>query len=114
MPPPTNVNSFPFDGWMTATHPIKYVVLGQNGEILGFKDYYSESEGVHCIRAFLVSAVSTTVDDGLFSQGALNWTTRQGIIGRCQRSSTGPDASWSLVSTTTPGPITVWRVHLTA
>ncbi len=51
---------------MTTTRPTKCVVPGQIGQIIGYKDYYFESERVLCTRAFLVTAVSTTIDDGEF------------------------------------------------
>ena len=57
--PPPNVNSFPFDGWMTTTRPTKCVVTGQIGKILRFEDYYFQSEPVLCTRAFSVATVST-------------------------------------------------------
>jgi hypothetical protein len=63
-PSPTNVNSFPVDGWMMTTRPLTSVILGQIGKILGYEDYYFESKWVLCTQAFLVAAVSTTVDDG--------------------------------------------------
>jgi hypothetical protein len=47
-PSPTNVNSFPSDGWLTTTRPKNCIVPGQIGEILGFDDYYLESERVLC------------------------------------------------------------------
>jgi hypothetical protein len=61
--PPTNVNSFLFDRWMTATHPTKCLVLGGIGKILRFEDYYFESMCVLCTQAFSVADVSTTVND---------------------------------------------------
>ncbi len=70
MPSPTNVNSFPFDGWMMTTCPTKCVVPGQIGKILGFEDYYFKSKRVLCTQAFSVNAVSTTVDDGEFPPGS--------------------------------------------
>jgi hypothetical protein len=70
MPSPTNVNSFPFDGWMTTTHPTKCIVPGQIGKILGFEDYHFESKHVLCTRAFSAAAVSTTVNDGEFPPGS--------------------------------------------
>jgi hypothetical protein len=61
---PTNVNSFLVDGWMTTTRPMTSVVPGRIGKILGYEDYYFESERFLCTQAFLVAAVSTTVDNG--------------------------------------------------
>ncbi len=48
------------------TRPTKCVVPGRIGQIIGYKDFYFESERVLCIRAFLVTAVSSTIDDGEF------------------------------------------------
>ncbi len=69
-PSPTNVNSFPSKGWLTTTHPKKCVVPGRIGKILGFDDYYLESERVFCTRAFSTAAVSTTVNDGEYPPGS--------------------------------------------
>ncbi len=69
-PSPTNVNSFPPDGWLMTTRPTKCIVPGRIGEILGFEDYYFESERVLCTRAFSVATVSTTVNDGEFPPGS--------------------------------------------
>ncbi len=67
---PTNVTSFPFNGWMTTTRPTKCVVPGRIGQIISYEDYYFESERVLCTRAFLVTAVLTTIDDGEFLPGS--------------------------------------------
>ena len=61
---PTNVNAFPSEGWMTRTRPIACTVSGRTGDIIGFNDYYFEAERVLCTRAFSISAVGTTVNDG--------------------------------------------------
>ena len=45
-------------------------MLGQIGEILGFEDYYFESECILCTRAFLIAAVSTAVNDGEYPPGS--------------------------------------------
>jgi hypothetical protein len=69
-PSPTNVASFLSNGWMMTTCPTKCIVPGQIGQIIGYKDHYFESECVLCTRAFLVNAVSTTIDDGKFPPGS--------------------------------------------
>ena len=38
-PSPTNVDAFPTEGWMTKDRPIKCVVSGRIGEIVGYEDY---------------------------------------------------------------------------
>jgi hypothetical protein len=65
-PSPTNVNSFPVNGWMMTTRPASSIVPGCIGKILSYEDYYFKSKCVLCTRAFLVAAISTTVDDGDF------------------------------------------------
>ena len=69
-PSPTNVTSFPSDGWLTTTRPTKCIVPGRIGEFLGFEDYYFKFECVLCTRAFSVAAVSTTVNDGEYPPGS--------------------------------------------
>ena len=69
-PSPTNVDSFPSEGWLTTTRPKKCVVPGRIGEILGFDNYYLESERVLCTRAFSTVTVSTTVNDGEYPPGS--------------------------------------------
>ena len=49
---------------MTRTRPIACTVSGRIGGIIGFNDYYFEEERVLCTRAFSISAIGTTVDDG--------------------------------------------------
>jgi hypothetical protein len=61
-PSPTNVNSFPVG--MKTTRPTTSIVPGRISKILGYKDYYFEFKHILCTRAFLVAAISTTVDDG--------------------------------------------------
>ena len=68
-PSPTDVNDFLSDRWLTTTCPTKCIVPGQTGNIIGYKDYYFESEHVLCTQAFLVAAASTT-------SGALNLTKK--------------------------------------
>ncbi len=69
-PSPTNVASFPFNGWMTTTRPTKCIVPGRIGQIIDYKDYYFESERVLCTQAFLVTTVSTTIDNDEFPPGS--------------------------------------------
>ena len=69
-PSPTNVNAFPLEGWMTRTRPIACTVSGRTGDIIGFNDYNFEAERVLCTRAFSISVVGTTVDDGESPQGS--------------------------------------------
>jgi len=55
---------------MTRTRPIACTVSGQTGDIIGFNDYNFEAERVLCTRAFSISVVGTTVDDGESPQGS--------------------------------------------
>ena len=55
---------------MTTTRPTKSVVSGRIGQIIGYEDYYFESERVLCTRAFSVTAVSTTINDDEFPPGS--------------------------------------------
>jgi len=43
---------------------------GRTGTILGYEDYYFLNEQVLCTRAFSVSAVTTTIDDGASPPGS--------------------------------------------
>jgi hypothetical protein len=65
-PPPTNVASFPTEGWLSTTCPTKCVVPSRINDIIGYKDYYIENECVLCTRAFSITAVATTIDDGAY------------------------------------------------
>jgi len=50
---------------MTRTRPIASTVSGRTGDItIGINDYYFEAKRVLCTRAFSISAVGTTVNDG--------------------------------------------------
>jgi hypothetical protein len=51
-PSPTNITAFPTEGWMLKDRPIKCVILGRIGKVIGYKDYYFENERVLCTRAF--------------------------------------------------------------
>jgi hypothetical protein len=77
-PSPTNVNSFPVDIWMTITPPTTSIVLGQIGKILGYESYYFEFKCVLCTQAFLVAAVSTTVEDGESPPGSTELNNKTG------------------------------------
>ena len=61
---PTNVASFPSNGWMTTTRTTKCIVSSCISQIIGYEDYYFKDERVLCTRAFSITAVSTTIDDG--------------------------------------------------
>jgi hypothetical protein len=61
-PSPTNVDARPTEDWMTKDRPIKCVVLGRIGEVIGYEDYYFENEQVLCMQAFSTSTVATTIE----------------------------------------------------
>jgi hypothetical protein len=69
-PSPTNVASFPTEGWLSTTCPTKCVVPGCINDIIGYKDYYIEHEHVLCTRAFSIAAVAITIDDGAYPPGS--------------------------------------------
>jgi hypothetical protein len=77
-PSPTNVNSFPVEGWMMTTRPMTSIIPGLIGKILDYKDYYFKSMHVLCTRAFLVAAISTTVDDGESPLGSTKLNNEMG------------------------------------
>jgi hypothetical protein len=77
-PSPINLNDFTFDRWMTTTCPTKCVAPGQIGKILGFEDCCFKSKHVLCIQAFLVAAVSTTVDNGESPPGSTELNDKTG------------------------------------
>jgi hypothetical protein len=106
-PSPTNINSFPSNGWMT--HPTKCILPGRIGGILGFEDYYFESERVLCTQAFLVDALSTSMTVNT-PQEALNLMMRQGKLQHDGRPILKLllDGPWSL---TTPGCHIGRKVH---
>ncbi len=49
---------------------MKSVVSGRIGQIIGYEDYYFESERVLCTRAFSVTAVLTTINDDELPPGS--------------------------------------------
>jgi hypothetical protein len=69
-PSPTNVDVFPIEGWMTKDRPIKCVISGPIGKVIGYKDYYFENEQILCTQAFSTSAVATTINNGAFPPGS--------------------------------------------
>ncbi len=69
-PFPTNVASFPTEGWLSTTRPTKCIVPGRIDDIIGYKDYYIRHEHVLCICAFSIAAVTTTIDDGAYPPGS--------------------------------------------
>ncbi len=75
---PTNVTSFPTEGWLSTTHPTKCVVPGRIDDIIGYKDYYFEDEHVLCTRAFSIAAVATTIDDGAYPPGSTELDNKTG------------------------------------
>jgi hypothetical protein len=77
-PSPTNVNSFPVDGWMMTTHPTTRIVPDKTGKIIRYEDYYFESKRILCTQAFLVATVSTTVDDGESPPGSTKLDNKTG------------------------------------
>ncbi len=77
-PSPTNIASFPTEGWLSTTHPTKCVVAGCINDIIGYKDYYIEDECILCTHAFLISAVATTIDGGAYPPGSTKFDDKTG------------------------------------
>jgi hypothetical protein len=65
-PSPTNIASFPTEGWLSTTRPTKCVVPGRIDGIIGYEEYYIKNEHVLCTCAFSIAAVATTIDDGAY------------------------------------------------
>ncbi len=55
---------------MMKDRPIKCVISGQMGKVIGYKDYYFENKRVLCTQAFSTFAVATTINDGAFPPGS--------------------------------------------
>ena len=55
---------------MTKDRPIKCVISGQIGEVIGYEDYYFENQRILCTRAFSTSAIATTIDNGASPPGS--------------------------------------------
>ncbi len=93
------------EGWMTKDRPIKCVVLGQIGEIIGYEDYYFENKQVLCTRAFSTSSVATTINNGAFPPGSTELNDATGHNSKmlkalykafCHRVLGLPSGSWAL------------------
>jgi hypothetical protein len=77
-PSPTNVASFPTEGWLSTTRPTKCVVPGGINDIIGYEDYYINNERVLCTRAFTIAAVATTINDGANPPGSTELDDKTG------------------------------------
>ncbi len=77
-PSPTNIASFPNEGWLCTTHPTKCVVPGRIDDIIGCEDTYIEDEHVLCTCTFLIAAVATTIDNGAYPPGSTELNNKTG------------------------------------
>jgi hypothetical protein len=77
-PSPTNIAAFPSKGWASKENPIMATVSGCNGTIIGYDDYYFHNEQILCTRAFSISAVATTINDGEFPPGSTELDDKTG------------------------------------
>jgi hypothetical protein len=77
-PSPTNVASFPTEGWLSTNRPTKCIVPSHINDIIGYEDYYIEDEQVLCTCAFSIAAVATTIDDGTYPPGSTELNDKTG------------------------------------
>jgi hypothetical protein len=77
-PSPTNVASFPTEGWLSPTRPTKCIVPSHINDIIGYEEYCIEDERVFCTHAFLIAAVATTNDNGAYPLGSTELDNRTG------------------------------------
>ncbi len=77
-PFPTNVASFPTEGWLSTTCPTKFVVPGRIDDIIGYEDYYIKDEHILCTCTFSIAAVATTVDNGAYPLGSTELDNKTG------------------------------------
>ncbi len=79
-PSPTNIVSFPTEGWLSTTRPTKCVVPGRinDDDIIGSKDYYIKNEHLLCTCAFSIAAVATTIDNGAYPPGSTELDDKTG------------------------------------
>jgi hypothetical protein len=69
-PSPTNVASFPTEGWLSTTRPTKCIVSSRIDGIIGYEDYFIEVERILCTCTFSIAAVPTTINNGAYPPGS--------------------------------------------
>jgi hypothetical protein len=87
-PSPTNIASFPTEGWLSITCPTKCIVSGCINYIIVYKDYYIEEECILCTHIFSVAAVATTIDNGTYPPGSTELNDETGHNFEMSRRST--------------------------
>jgi hypothetical protein len=78
LPSPTNVAAFPIEGCASKERLIMATVSGRSSTIIGYDNYYFHNKHILCIRAFSISAVTTTIDDRAFPPGSTKLDDKMG------------------------------------
>ena len=84
---------FPRKAWASKEHPIMATVSGCSGTIIRYDNYYFRNKQALCTRAFSISAITTTNDDGAFPPGSTKLDDKTGhTTVKCLVRSTTPFA----------------------